>query len=386
MSDRQLLLVVGIGRSGTSLFTGIVGQLGLHVPQPEVRADDTNPRGFGEPRWVVDFHTRLMRARRITVFDSRPAAWEHAAEAGEDEAVVAELRSWLEVQFVGTDGVVVKDPRIGWFLPLWQRCADELGARTSFAQMLRHPREVVVSALQWYGDWQNESSRAASWLNVSLHVEHATRGKPRAFLRYNGLLEDWRREISRTGELLELPALTRLDGPAGEAIDGFVDPKLRRSTPEADGLVLPQELEAQLDSTWRLVSRLAEPGGDRDGATHEALDDARAAYVDLYGRAEAIAQSSITAVKPRRGSQGKKAAVRNKGSNGASGSLGWSPADLLPRRKSSPARLSTSRRLVGRSLVTLPIRLALLVPVRYRERVPIPIVRAVARLSRSIQR
>jgi hypothetical protein len=252
--------------------------------------------------------------------------------------------------------------------------------------MLRHPREVVVSALQWYGDWQNESSRAASWLNVSLHVEHATRGKPRAFLRYNGLLEDWRREISRTGELLELPALTRLDGPAGEAIDGFVDPKLRRSTPEADGLVLPQELEAQLDSTWRLVSRLAEPGGDRDGATHEALDDARAAYVDLYGRAEAIAQSSITAVKPRRGSQGKKAAVRNKGSNGASGSLGWSPADLLPRRKSSPARLSTSRRLVGRSLVTLPIRLALLVPVRYRERVPIPIVRAVARLSRSIQR
>jgi hypothetical protein len=386
MSDRQLLLVVGIGRSGTSLFTGIVGQLGLHVPQPEVRADDTNPRGFGEPRWVVDFHTRLMRARRITVFDSRPAAWEHAAEAAEDEAVVAELRSWLEVQFVGTDGVVVKDPRIGWFLPLWQRCADELGARTSFAQMLRHPREVVVSALQWYGDWQNESSRAASWLNVSLHVEHATRGKPRAFLRYNGLLEDWRREISRTGELLELPALTRLDGPAGEAIDGFVDPKLRRSTPEADGLVLPQELEAQLDSTWRLVSRLAEPGGDRDGATHEALDDARAAYVDLYGRAEAIAQSSITAVKPRRGSQGKEAAVRNKGSNGASGSPGWSPADLLPRRKSSPARLSTSRRLVGRSLVTLPIRLALLVPVRYRERVPIPIVRAVARLSRSIHR
>ena len=46
MSDRQLLLVVGIGRSGTSLFTGIVGQLGLHVPQPEVRADDTNPRGL----------------------------------------------------------------------------------------------------------------------------------------------------------------------------------------------------------------------------------------------------------------------------------------------------------------------------------------------------
>ena len=54
----------------------ILGQLGFHVPQPEVTADDTNPRGFGEPRWVVDFHTRLLRARDVTVNDARPTAWE----------------------------------------------------------------------------------------------------------------------------------------------------------------------------------------------------------------------------------------------------------------------------------------------------------------------
>jgi len=73
--ERELILVVGVGRSGTSLLTGILGQLGVHIPQPEVKADDTNPRGFGEPRWVVDFHTRLLREQRITVNDSRPQAW-----------------------------------------------------------------------------------------------------------------------------------------------------------------------------------------------------------------------------------------------------------------------------------------------------------------------
>ena len=62
MSDRQLLLVVGIGRSGTSLFTGIVGAARSARASRRWRADDTNPRGFGEPRWVVDFHTRLMQA------------------------------------------------------------------------------------------------------------------------------------------------------------------------------------------------------------------------------------------------------------------------------------------------------------------------------------
>ena len=50
---RRLVLVVGVGRSGTSLLTGILAQLGFHVPQPEVQADDTNPRGFSEPRWAV---------------------------------------------------------------------------------------------------------------------------------------------------------------------------------------------------------------------------------------------------------------------------------------------------------------------------------------------
>ena len=69
------MLVVGVGRSGTSLLTGILGQLGLHIPTPEVKADETNPRGFGEPRWVVDFHSRLLRAERVTVNDARPAAF-----------------------------------------------------------------------------------------------------------------------------------------------------------------------------------------------------------------------------------------------------------------------------------------------------------------------
>jgi len=35
-------------------MSGMLGHLGFHIPQPEVKADDTNPRGFGEPRWVVD--------------------------------------------------------------------------------------------------------------------------------------------------------------------------------------------------------------------------------------------------------------------------------------------------------------------------------------------
>ena len=47
---RKVLFVAGAGRSGTSTLSGLMQLMGLHVPQPEVVPDESNPKGFGEPR------------------------------------------------------------------------------------------------------------------------------------------------------------------------------------------------------------------------------------------------------------------------------------------------------------------------------------------------
>ena len=44
-ASRQILVVAGSGRSGTSLFTGLTSRLGLHVPKPEVKSNRSNPTG-----------------------------------------------------------------------------------------------------------------------------------------------------------------------------------------------------------------------------------------------------------------------------------------------------------------------------------------------------
>jgi hypothetical protein len=372
-APRRLVLVVGIGRSGTSLFAGILGQLGFHVPQPEVKVDDTNPRGFSEPRWVVDFHTRLMRERRVTVFDSRPAAWESTAEAAGDPKAFEDLRSWLEVQFVGVDNVVVKDPRIGWFLPLWRRCADALGLEISYATMLRHPAEVTRSARQWYGTWQADASRLAAWLNVTLHTEEATRGERRAFVRYDRLLEDWPREISRVGSLAGVPWLVDIEPSRHPEVGAFVDPGLRRSTGGWEDVPAPEALRSMADDVWRLVSELAAPDGG-DASAQTALDEARADYVSFYAATEAVAQSSLKAVAPRRMS------VVGASSNGRSGGpAGSSPFRLVARVL--PAR-QRERLAEAGGLRALPLVVALRVPPRYREKVPLPVVRAGLRMFR----
>jgi hypothetical protein len=335
-AERELVLVVGAGRSGTSLLTGILGQLGCRIPQPEVKADDTNPRGFGEPRWVVDFHTRLLRGRRVTVNDSRPAAWESTgAAAGEPEAHDA-LRAWLDDELAAGGTVVVKDPRTVWFLALWTRVAGELGVTPSFVTTLRHPAETLASARKSYGDWQSPASRAAAWINLTVETEHLTRDDRRAFVRYEDLLADWSGEVNRIGGLLALPGLTGVDPARFPEADAFVDPTLHRNRvgwEDVDGV--PERVQALAERVWQDVQQLARPGGD--GADARArLDASRAEFRLLYAEAEAIAQSSITAARPRKRQAGPAAGRQPK------------PAPVPP---------------------SLRVRVARRIPKRYRRRV-----------------
>jgi hypothetical protein len=295
---RTLLLVAGSGRSGTSLFTGILARLGFHVPQPEVVADSTNPRGFSESKWVVDFHTRLLDRAGVQVADARPGAWALTANVALDEAVKQELRGWLEQQFREADNVVIKDPRLSWFLPLWRTCGEEVGAVARFATVLRHPAAVVESKQRSYGNWQGEVDRTAGWVNQSLFTERATRDHPRSVVRYEDLLDDWTLTVGRVGEELDLAVVRDAPAQAIVQVHEFVDRSLSRSRATWDDLEIPDGLRKLADEVWALMSGLAEDGAQAQSAV-DRLEAARAAYIELYEDAEAIAKSSIVAARRR---------------------------------------------------------------------------------------
>jgi hypothetical protein len=296
--DRSLVLVAGSGRSGTSLVSGILQRLGYHVPAPEVPADDTNPRGFAESQWVVDFHTALLKRARVQVSDARPAAWATTADMCLEDEVQTQLRTWLDQQFGEADHVLIKDPRLSWFLPLWQRCAEAIGVSPRFVSMLRHPAAVVDSKQRYYGAWQGDVSRAAGWLNLTLFTERATRDATRVLVRYEDVLDDWTRTVGRIGEALDLSIVRDAPAASLRTVHEFVDRSLSRSRTDWGDLALPAQLRAQADEVWDLMSGLAD-GED----TIERLDVARAAYIALYDEAEAIAQSSIEAARRRGAAQ-----------------------------------------------------------------------------------
>jgi len=303
---RKVLFVAGAGRSGTSTMAGLMRIMGLHVPQPEVAADETNPKGFGEPRWVVDHHDRLLKEALVQVSDSRPEAWFETGRVSTREPERIATADWLESHFQVSPELVVKDPRLGWFIGLWRVAAVRTGATPVFATMLRPPSEVVGSKQTYYANRLGSAHLAASWLNMMLHTERGTRvgagegaaAGGRVFVRYADLLDDWVKTSMHVAETLQLQHVLHADSEQIRDGHRFVDPGLRRMSQTLEDLNLPPRLHELTGATWEELNKLADPGGDTP-AVHEALDQLREAYVDLYEESAAISRSSVVAAEQR---------------------------------------------------------------------------------------
>lgn len=296
---RKVLFVAGAGRSGTSTLAGIVSRLGMHVPLPEVPSDDSNPRGFSEPQWVVDVHDEWLAEALVQVSDSRPNAWFDTGRICSREPARIRVSDWLEPHFAEHPELVVKDPRLSWFLGLWRVAAVRTGATPVFATMLRPPAEVVGSKQKYYANKLGSAHLAASWVNMLLHTERATRpapgeggaGQRRVFVRYEDLLTDWVKTTTALGHALDLHTIIHTRSDQIRAVHRFIDPNLRRVTASLDELALPRRLHDLTAQTWEELNKLADEGADTPDA-HAGFDQLREAYVDLYEEAEAISRST----------------------------------------------------------------------------------------------
>lgn len=327
-SPGRLVLVTGSGRSGTSTVAGALQRLGLYVPQPEVPADETNPRGFYESQWVVDLHKELLDRVPARTNDARPAAANLVRKATAGGDVQRRVTDWLGDQLaaVGPGAqLVVKDPRTLWFVHLWSRAAADHGVELSFLTMLRHPVEVSRSRdIHYLADRTEEfrvlrqTANIASWVNGAVETERVTHGHPRAFVRYVDLLADWRVAMERArvqiGVDYHVPA-----ADDHHTVDDFIDVKLNRSQVSWEDFSTHAELEELAIASWDAVGGLVDEPSDEESVAR--LQDVGERYATLHGHAEAIAldHTNVSVQVSRRKLRAK---LERESRTGAAASLG----------------------------------------------------------------
>jgi len=343
----KVVVVAGSGRSGTSSIAGVLKLIGLRIPPPEVPGNRSNPRGFFEPRWVVDFQARLLRRSVVALTDSRPAAFDMTRKVGEASEVRDTVGRWLGEQLDHHPSLVVKDPRNSWFLPMWRRAAADAGAKVCFITMLRHPAEVVGSKDAYYqarsagGTVRHaQTTRVASWLNVALFSEVMTRDARRTFVLYNDLLDDWRTVVARVGEELELTEARKVSDEDAAEVDGFVDPDLRRIRTEWSEIDCPAEVRDMAQEVWEQLCILATSGGF-DQQAEARLDTIRERYTEMYDDAEALAQSSAEAAHRAGMQKGRRKLLREqRRALPATAEAGDAASTVLRRTRGAATRIA----------------------------------------------
>lgn len=303
MSGRiRVVHVAGPGRSGAGLLAGVLRQFGLHVPQPDDVAAPAGlaglpgpepgvPRGPSEPRWVVDLHGSVLHAAGVRTADPRPIAWHLVDRAAAEHDTLGQVRSWLQAQVAAHGDLVIKDPRLPWFLELWQVSAAAAGAAASSITVLRAPLEVVGA-----GDTNREpADHVAGWINLMLGTELVTRAAPRAFVRHRDLVHDWDEPVFGAAAALDLPMVDPRDTAAVERVDALIDPTPRPDAVTWDDVPVPAPLRALADDTWAALDAL--PGHD-DAGTRAEFDRLRALYPYVHRRIEASLARRIAQLAP----------------------------------------------------------------------------------------
>jgi hypothetical protein len=312
--EPRLVLVLGPGRSGTSTMAGALSHCGFVVPDPIV-AEESNPAGFFEPRWVNELHLDLLERADVRPLDSDPEAPDVVTSLLKEADVRDRLRSWLVAALGEHPRLVVKDPRLVWFRDLWVSTAEELGQEPVSVIMLRHPSEVSSSRSEFY---QSRTTTAvAGWINVALMAERVTRGSARALVAYPDLMADWRTQFRRLGDDL---GLRLVPGPdvSPHPVDSFIDPGLRRRRPGWEGSPVPPHVRDLADAVLGALRAVAAD----DTAEHRArLDALHGEYLALHAGALDVVRHHV--MRERRRARRSR---RRKAQEPASGS---------PRRRSS---------------------------------------------------
>jgi hypothetical protein len=213
---KHIILIVGSGRSGTSMLTEILSRAGCYLGEELIEANQFNERGYFENRRFVEFHRKLLaKLGRAEVPGSAikpPPDWVSLQIPFQKQ-----LQGLLE-EFVAESTahvVAVKDPRASLLLPLWISAADSLNFTLSVVLAYRNPIKTIDSVV--------ETSQCSRLMGESLFIERTCAildaRVPVVFFDYDECLANPQVTIRRL--------LGKLQLPCTETFAEIVSPKAR---------------------------------------------------------------------------------------------------------------------------------------------------------------
>jgi len=293
--SRNALLVVGMGRSGTSALTRVLSLCGAGLPAHVMPGNPSNELGHWEPQRIVDAHDAFLSSVGSSWLDLNPLPLADASIAPKVSGLSRQLAALIEEEYRGIPLLVVKDPRMARLLPIWREVLRSLEI-TPFAIIpIRDPVEVARSLES--RDGADPDRSLLLWLRYTLAAERDSRGMARCFVSYESLLEDWRSVVGviATKSGFELPAVPE---EVASEIGRFLRRDLRHQTHSLDGRGRLARVPTLVGRAYALFAG-ATRGAELDLQAVEALAVEVDAAWDALGSSLVHAEACVSTLSQR---------------------------------------------------------------------------------------
>lgn len=258
-AHRKAVIVVGAGRSGTSVLTAGVGALGVALGDSlKPGGVKKNPKGFFEDTDLLDVNHRVHRAfglrasgANVRLVDER--AWRTTdLDALHDEAVAI-----IEKRFASDRPFGLKSGGLLRLMPFWQHVFERAQVEPAYVMALRNPMSVADSRanLDMFRGYQEKSD--LEWLvQVLPYIDHL-KGHPLVVVDYDLLMEDAARQLYRIATTLDLAVAPSIEASIRTYANDFTTRDLYHHRHDPASLLEREELNPLAVGTYLWLHRLA---------------------------------------------------------------------------------------------------------------------------------
>jgi hypothetical protein len=171
-NKKEIVVVLGAGRTGTSLLMQILEKLGLNVSEEMTPPSEQNLQGGYEDSQVYDIHTKILQTLGVNQMFPLPEGW---IDDPCIEKIQKELLGIIKNQVNKASTIWgVKDPRFTMFLPMWHSIFNRAKVIPHYILAVREPASVVRSMKMQYNT--RESLAELYWMQQNCDALHNTGG------------------------------------------------------------------------------------------------------------------------------------------------------------------------------------------------------------------
>ncbi|MFC5469665.1 sulfotransferase family protein [Cohnella suwonensis] len=214
----QVVCILGMHRSGTSLITRAVKSLGVYLGEDQdfVDANFDNPEGFWERKDVILLNERILSLLGAT-WDTTATLPDDWWESEEIALFHEEMQTIIREQFHTRLIWGWKDPRTCLTIPLWISVLSKMEVELKFIIPIRNPVDVA-SSLEKRNNMKFENAMGM-WNLHTLSALYYTSNFQRIIVNYDRFIEEPTLQINRLASFLGIQQSYDFERIANEIVN-----------------------------------------------------------------------------------------------------------------------------------------------------------------------